>query len=73
MIQSVITIPQFPIAIVFEDGDCQIYDSPDDLQNRLDCIDTTLADNRIWIRDNMGRAVLLRMIGGEIYHFEAAE
>ncbi len=58
--------PQFPIRIIFDDGGCEFIDSPDELYTKLYSIDSTDPANRIWIRDDQDRSVLIRMTQGEL-------
>lgn len=64
------TEPQFPLRIIYDDGQLEVVDSADDLLRRIDSIDTTLERGHIWVRDDLGRTVTLRMVGGEVQHFE---
>jgi len=56
--------PEFPIRILFDDGACEILDSPEDLLARVDSIDSS--DPRVWVRDAHDRTVRLRMRGGMV-------
>jgi len=56
--------PEFPIRIITDDGDCEVIDSPEELLQRIDAIDSD--DPRVWIRDALDRTVRLRMRGGMI-------
>jgi hypothetical protein len=56
--------PEFPIRIIFDDGACEVIDSPEDLMTRVDSIDSD--DPRVWVRDANDRTVRLRMRGGMI-------
>jgi len=56
--------PEFPIRIIFDDGACEVLDSPEDLLARVDSIDST--DPRVWVRDANDRNVRLRMRGGMV-------
>lgn len=58
--------PRFPLRIIYDDGQMEIVDSPDDLLEKIDTIDTTVDSGHVWIRDDLGRTVNLRMIGGEV-------
>jgi hypothetical protein len=57
-------VPEFPIRIISEDGDCQVIDSPEELLASVDSLDSTDPGSRIWVRDVYDRTVLLRMRGG---------
>jgi hypothetical protein len=62
--------PEFPIRIIFDDGEVQEIASPDELMEAVDTIDSTDPGNRIWIRDERDRTVRLRMRGGIVEVFE---
>jgi hypothetical protein len=62
--------PLFPLRIIYDDGQLEIVDSADDLLARIDTIDTTLDSGHVWIRDDAGRTVNLRMIAGEVEIFD---
>jgi hypothetical protein len=61
--------PEFPIRIITDDGDCEVIDSPEELLQRIDAIDSD--DPRVWIRDALDRTVRLKMRGGMIEVLEA--
>ena len=56
--------PEFPIRIIFDDGDCDVIDSPEELMTRIDSLDSTDPAARVWIRDAYDRTVRIRMRGG---------
>jgi hypothetical protein len=58
--------PEFPIRVISDDGACEVIDSPDDLITRVDSLDSTDPDSRIWVRDALDRTVLVRMRGGVV-------
>ncbi len=62
--------PEFPIRIIFDDGEVQEIASADELLEAVDTIDSTDPGNRIWIRDERDRTVRLRMRGGIVEVFE---
>ncbi|HXA17155.1 MAG TPA: hypothetical protein VN380_09200 [Thermoanaerobaculia bacterium] len=62
--------PEFPIRIIFDDGEVQEIASADELMEAVDTIDSTDPGNRIWIRDERDRTVRLRMRGGVVEVFE---
>ncbi|MEA2238974.1 MAG: hypothetical protein QOC81_3698 [Thermoanaerobaculia bacterium] len=64
------TTPEFPLRIIFDDGEVMEIESAEDLIERVDAIDSTDAGNRIWIRDAVDRTVLLRMRSGVVEVFE---
>ena len=63
--------PEFPLRVIFDDGEVEEIESADDLMERVDAIDSTDPGNRIWIRDADDRTVLLRMRNGMVEVFEA--
>jgi hypothetical protein len=63
-------IPEFPLRIIFDDGEVEEIESAEELMERVDAIDSTDAANRIWIRDADDRTVMLRMRGGIVEVFE---
>lgn len=63
--------PEFPIRIIFDDGDCQVIDSPEELLARVDSIDSTDPRARVWVRDAYDRTVRIRMRGGLVEVLEA--
>ncbi|HXG59063.1 MAG TPA: hypothetical protein VNL91_08565 [Thermoanaerobaculia bacterium] len=56
------TPPEFPIRILFDDGECLVIESPEHLLEAVDTIDS--GDPRVWVRDALDRDVTLRMRGG---------
>ena len=62
--------PEFPIRIIFDDGEVQEIASADELMEAVDTIDSADPGNRIWIRDERDRTVRLRMRGGIVEVFE---
>ena len=58
--------PEFPIRVITDDGTCEVIDSPDELMNRVDSLDSTDPGNRIWVRDALDRTVLIRMRAGMV-------
>jgi hypothetical protein len=64
--------PEFPIRIIFDDGEVQEIASADELMEAIDTIDSTDPGNRIWIRDERDRTVRLRMRGGIVEVFEVS-
>jgi len=62
--------PDFPIRIIFDDGEVQELADADALMEAIDTIDSTDPGNRIWIRDGHDRTVRLRMRGGIVELFE---
>ncbi len=62
--------PEFPIRIIFDDGEVQEIASAEELMEEVDTIDSTDPGNRVWIRDERDRTVRLRMRGGIVEIFE---
>jgi hypothetical protein len=58
--------PQYPIRILYDDGECEFIDTQDDLFTKLYSIDSTDPQNRIWIRDDDDRTVRIRMHDGRL-------
>ena len=58
--------PEFPIRVISDDGSCEVIDSPDELLNRVDSLDSTDPANRVWVRDAFDRTVLIRMRSGVV-------
>ena len=56
--------PEFPIRIITDEGECEVIDSPDDLIQRIESIDS--GDPRVWVRDAEDRNVRLVMRNGII-------
>ena len=56
--------PEFPIRIITDDGEVEIVDSPEDLIERIDSIDS--AAGHVWVRDAYDRTVTIRMRAGFI-------
>ena len=60
--------PEFPIRIITDEGECEVIDSPDDLIQRIESIDS--GDPRIWVRDAEDRNVRLVMRNGTVEALE---
>ena len=63
--------PEFPLRVIFDDGEIEEIESAEELMERMDAIDSTDPGNCIWIRDVLDRTVLLRMRNGMVEVFEA--
>ena len=59
--------PEFPIRIIDDEGHVEVIDSPEELLQSIDSIDST--DPRVWVRDAMDRTVTIRMRGGRVVEF----
>ncbi len=64
--------PEFPLRIIFDDGEALEMASPEELLETVDAIDSADIRHRVWIRDASGRTVRLRVTGGSIELFELA-
>ncbi len=64
--------PEFPIRIITDDGECEVIDSPEELMQRIDSIDSVDPAYRLWVRDALDRTVRIRMRGGIIDELDVA-
>ena len=64
--------PQFPLRIIFDDGETAVIGSPEELVAEIDTIDSTDPRNRVWVRDALDRTVRLRMRGGMVELMEVS-
>ena len=62
--------PEFPLRFIFDDGECVVANTPEELIELIDTIDTTSPGNRVWVRDVFDRTVRLRMRGGFVEEIE---
>ena len=60
--------PEFPLRLIFDDGEVAVVESPEDLMATIDSIDSD--DPRVWVRDAFDRTVRLRMRGGMVERLE---
>jgi hypothetical protein len=58
--------PQFPLRLIYDDGGTDVVETPEELLEQVDSIDTTVEGDRVWVRDDLGRTVRLRMISGRV-------
>jgi hypothetical protein len=56
--------PLFPIRILFDDGDSLELESPEDLLDRVDTLDSN--DPKVWVRDALDRNVALLVRSGSV-------
>jgi len=56
--------PEFPIRLIFDDGECLDIETPEELLEKVDTLDS--GDGRVWVRDALDRTVTLRMRGGTV-------
>ena len=54
--------PDFPLRVIFDDGECITLSSPEELMATFESIDSTAPG--VWVRDDRDRTVRLRMRGG---------
>ena len=64
--------PEFPIRLIFDDGEAIVVESPDDLIAQVDTIDSADPVSGVWIRDALDRTVNLRMRSGIVEMIEVA-
>jgi hypothetical protein len=65
------TEPRFPLRIIYDDGQLDLIDSAEALLLKMDGIDTAAERGHLWIRDDLGRTVKLRIVSGEVELIEA--
>ena len=58
--------PDFPLRAIFDDGECVVVASAEELVVTFDTIDSTDARAGVWIRDARDRTVRLRMRDGRV-------
>jgi hypothetical protein len=58
--------PEFPIRIITDDGECEVFASPEELISSVDSLDSTDVASLVWIRDALDRTVRLRIRGGVV-------
>jgi len=56
--------PEFPLRVIFDDGECVTVHSPEELMETFESIDSE--DGRVWVRDGRDRNVRLRIRGGRV-------
>lgn len=64
--------PEFPLRIIFDDGEIVVIESPEELLAEVDTIDSTDPRNRVWIRDAADRTVHLRMRAGIVERIDVS-
>jgi hypothetical protein len=64
--------PEFPIRIIFDDGQCDVIDSPQQLLDIHLSVDSRESGNGVWVRDALDRSVHLRCEMGQIVVFAIA-
>ena len=63
--------PTFPLRIIFDDGECVEVESPEELIEKVDTLDS--GDPKVWVRDAFDRTVQLRMRGGIVEALEVID
>lgn len=63
-------VPQFPIRLIFDDGDSRSVASAEALLESVQSIDSTDPRSGVWIRDALDRTVRLRMRSGDVELFD---
>jgi hypothetical protein len=61
--------PEFPLRVIFDDGECVVIDSPEDLIDQISSIDAGQEQSHVWIRDALDRTVRLQMRDGTVLSF----
>jgi hypothetical protein len=64
--------PEFPLRIIFDDGETTVIETPEELIAEIDTIDSTDPRNGVWIRDVNDRTVRLRIRGGMVELIEVS-
>ena len=62
--------PQFPLRVIFDDGQLLELSSPEELLDKVLGIDSTDPKERIWVRDALDRTIRLRIRYGMVELFE---
>lgn len=65
--------PEFPLRLIFDDGESLVVATPEELFEHFHSIDSEQERNRVWIRDEHGRDVVLRMSDGMIRELRAID
>ena len=60
------TLPEFPLRIIFDDGESMEITSPEELMELVDSVDSTAPGATVWVRDALDRTVLLRVRAGMV-------
>ncbi|MGZ7032267.1 MAG: hypothetical protein ACXVIJ_09875 [Thermoanaerobaculia bacterium] len=61
--------PEFPLRLIFDDGDCVVIDSPEELMDQISSIEAGDETSHVWIRDALDRTVRLQMRDGSVLSF----
>lgn len=65
------TAPEFPIRLIFDDGETAVIETAEELIGEIATIDSTDPGNGVWIRDALDRTVRLRIRSGIVELIEA--
>jgi len=57
-------VPEFPIRILFDDGEVVVIESPEEIGDAIDTLDSR--DARVWVRDALDRDVTLCVRNGYV-------
>lgn len=64
--------PEFPLRVIYDDGEVVTIDTPDDLFSHFTSVDSLDPAARLWIRDTDDRTVRLVMRNGIVEKLEIA-
>ena len=62
--------PEFPIRILFDDGEVLVIESPEEIENAVDALDS--GDPHLWVRDALDRNVRLLVRNGAVEVLEVS-
>jgi hypothetical protein len=62
--QPVSLSPEFPIRILFDDGEAVVIETPEEIADAVDALDSD--DPRVWVRDALDRNVRLLVRNGGV-------
>ena len=68
--QLVSLSPEFPIRILFDDGEVLVIETPEEIEGAVDAIDSN--DPRVWVRDALDRNVRLLVRNGAVEVLEVS-
>ena len=61
--------PEFPLRLIFDDGETVVIETPEELMDRISSIDAGDEQSRVWVRDAFDRTVRLQMRDGAVLSF----
>jgi hypothetical protein len=61
--------PEFPLRLIFDDGESVVIETPEELMDRISSIDAGDERSHVWIRDALDRTVRLQMRDGTVLSF----